>query len=107
MTKFVTSGSLDPFGRTNTTLPDPGFDTRRLPSGVTAMKRAPLTRAYTEMVKLGGTNRVRVTLNGDVCMLVGTMTVLDTDAPGGAATVASGPRSVGEGVPTDGTTGSS
>jgi hypothetical protein len=36
------------------------------------------------MVKFGGTSSVRVVLKGDVRMLVGTITVVDTDAPGGA-----------------------
>jgi len=51
---------------------------------------------------------VRVVLNGDVRMLAGTMTVLETDAPGGAATAARGPRPPEVDVPDEaGATGSS
>ena len=69
------------------------------------MNRAPLTRAYTEIAKLGGIVSRRVVLNGDVCMLGGTITALDTDAPGGGVTAATG--LIGERCGAFGTTGSS
>ena len=46
-------------------------------------------------------------LNGDVRMLTGTTTVLETEAPGGAATAASGPDDPDVALPDLGTTGSS
>src|SRR5688572_14281502 len=48
---------------------------------------------------------VRAVLKGDVCMLAGTITALDTDAPGGGVTAATG--RMGARRAAFGTTGSS
>jgi hypothetical protein len=55
------------------------------------MNRAPLTRVYTEMLKFGGTSSVRATSKGDVRMLAGTVTVAETEAPGGPPAGVTGP----------------
>src|SRR5215211_4254450 len=75
--KSLTSGSPLGFGRTSTIVPAEGRDISRFPSGVTAMKRALGTRAYTAMPKSVGTVRYRGVLNGDVAMLAGTCTCTD------------------------------
>jgi hypothetical protein len=71
------------------------------------MNRAPLTRAYTEMPKFGGTSSVRVTSKGDVRMLAGTVTVAESEAPGGAAAGVTGPLDPEVDESDAGTTGSS
>src|SRR5215470_5807163 len=83
-----TTGSPPPVpARTSDTLPAPGLDTRRFPSGVTAMNLAPGTRAYTAMAKPSGTVSERATSNGALRIDAGTLTATLDVAPGGCAGV--------------------
>ena len=70
--------------RTSETFPAPGLETRRLPSGVTAMNLAPATRAYTAIAKPSGTVSERGTSNGALRIEAGTLTPTVAVAPGGS-----------------------
>ena len=85
VTQSETTGSAPPVpGRTSDTLPAPGLETKRFPSGVTAMKRAPGTRAYTAMAKPAGTVSDRETSKGALRIDEGTLTGTVDVAPGGS-----------------------
>src|SRR5690349_158010 len=84
VTQSDTTGSApDVPARTSETFPAPGLETRRFPSGVTAMNLAPGTRAYTAMENPSGTVRERGTSNGAPRIEAGTLTWTDAVAPGG------------------------
>ena len=85
VTQSDTTGSPPPCpARTSDTFPAPGLETRRFPSGVTAMNRAPGTRAYTAIAKPPGIVSERGTSNGALRIEAGTLTPTVDVAPEGS-----------------------